>query len=130
MSTASSAQTNVAGHELIFLTLHIAERGSTAASHHQLCGLSSFSGEVIVVNRHVLHIQFCAGIFNEGRTLHATPVMCIAGVIQMAGSSRGLFHTRFTTACSLLDSELCMSDVCVVACVFKGYTHTIILASA
>lgn len=70
---------------------------------------------------------FCAGVFNEERTLHATPVMCIAVIIQMAISSRGLLHTRFTTACSLLDSELSMSGVCVVARVFKGYTDTILL---
>lgn len=53
--------------------------------------------------------------------------MCIAVIIQMAISSRGLFHTRFTTACSLLDSELSASGVCVVARVFKGYTDAILL---
>lgn len=56
LSAASSARANVAGHELIFMTLHTAAQGSTAVPCRQLCGLSSFSGEVIVVNRHVLHI--------------------------------------------------------------------------
>lgn len=52
--------------------------------------------------------------------------MCIAVVIQMVVFSRGLFHTRFTTVCSLLDSELRTSGVHVVAHVFKGYTDTIL----
>lgn len=72
-SAASSARTNVAGHELIFMTLHTAARGSTAVSCRQLCGLSSFSGEVIVVNRHVLHIYGFVLVFlmrEEHYTLH------------------------------------------------------------
>lgn len=56
--------------------------------------------------------------------------MCVAVVIQMAVSSRGLFHTRFTTACSLLDSEQCVSGGRVVAGVFKGYTDTMFFGSA
>lgn len=56
--------------------------------------------------------------------------MCIAVVIQMAVSSRGLFHTRFTTACSLLDSGLFASGARVVARIFKGYTDTILPGSA
>lgn len=69
----SSARTNVAGHELIFIALHTAAPGSTAVSCRQLCGLSSFSGEVIVVNRHVLHIYGFVLVFlmrEEHYTLH------------------------------------------------------------
>lgn len=76
------------------------------------------------------HIWFCAGVFNEGRTLHAAPVTCLAVVTQMAVSSHGLVHTRFTTVCSLLDLELCMSAVRVVACIFKVCIDTILLGDA
>jgi len=64
---------NVAGHELIFMMLHTAALGSTAVSRSQLCGLSSFSGEVTVVNRHVLHIYGFVLVFlmsKEHYTLH------------------------------------------------------------
>lgn len=71
-SAVSSAGMNIAGHELIFMMLHTAVWGWTALSCHQLCCLLSFSWEVIVVNRHVLHIYGFVLVFLM-REEHYTP---------------------------------------------------------